>query len=106
MKTATIDGIGWTWAASLPSDFRKLAAMYSDMRAEIARIQTATVETIEEDLAWQIQEQSERYGKLRAFKRLTAGQVAVMQAASTLLASPYLLGTGATLVNQIASRHA
>lgn len=101
-KTVGLAGPGWTWAASLPTDLATITKLCEELRSALISGDDAVA--VDEDVEWTLAEQAERWGTVRAFARLTAGQRRALVLASKLHASRRLMATGARVVNELTAK--
>jgi hypothetical protein len=97
-----LGGAGWTWAASLPASGPALEALCAGMRAILVRGDDAVA--VDEDVAWSLGEQDERWGSVRAYARLSAGQRRALVLATKLGAKTMLRSQAADLINALTAR--
>lgn len=97
-----LSGAGWTWAASLPASGPALDALCAELRAALVRDDDAVA--VDEDVAWSLGEQDERWGTVRAYAKLSAGQRRALVLATKLGTSTTLRSQAADLINALTAR--
>lgn len=95
-------GPGWTWAASLPTDLATITKLCEELRSALISGDDAVA--VDEDVEWTLAEQAERWGTVRAFARLTAGQRRALVLAAKLGTSTTLRSQAADIINALTAR--